>query len=104
MATDHLIRLDATPRQRPRRDGESLLYDGAAVAKFRHNGNDEAARNPVSTYREIQVKHKEGKRGKEGHYEVLLAMSSFMSLSVPEAEKPRLDELVAALEQTRAQG
>jgi len=80
-------------------NGESLLYDGATVAKFRHDGKDEAARNPVSTYRQIDVKHKEGKRGKEGRYEVLLAMSSFMSLSIPEAEKPRLDELVAALEQ-----
>lgn len=82
-------------------NGESLLYDGATVAKFRHDGKDEAARNPVSTYRQVQVKHKEGKRGKEGHYEVLLAMSSFMSLSVPEAEKARLDELVSALEQTK---
>ena len=83
-------------------NGESLLYDGATVAKFRHDGKDEAARNPVSTYRQIDVKHKEGKRGKEGRYEVLLAMSSFMSLSIPEAEKPRLDELVAALEQGQA--
>lgn len=82
-------------------NGESLLYDGATVAKFRHDGKDEAARNPVSTYRQVQVKHKEGKRGKEGHYEVLLAMSSFMSLSVPESEKTRLDELVSALEQGR---
>ena len=78
-------------------NGESLLYDGATVAKFRHDGKDEAARNPVSTYRQIQVKRKEGKRGKEGYYEVLLAMSSFMSLSVPEAEKAHLDELIAAL-------
>ena len=31
-------------------------------------------------------------------------MSSFMSLSVPEAEKPRLDELVAVLEQGAGQG
>lgn len=85
-------------------NGESLLYDGATVAKFRHDGKDEAARNPVSTYRQVQVKHKEGKRGKEGRYEVLLAMSSFMSLSIPEAEKARLDELVAALEHGPSQG
>lgn len=83
-------------------NGESLLFDGATVTKFRHFGKDEAARNPASTYREVQVKHKPGKRGREGSYEVLLAMSSFMSLSVAEADKPRLDELVAALEATRA--
>ena len=84
-------------------NGESLLFDGATVTKFRHFGKDEAARNPVSTYREVQVKHKAGKRGKEGTYEVLLAMSSFMSLSVPESAKATLDELVSALEASRAE-
>lgn len=83
-------------------NGESLLFDGATVTKFRHHGKDEAARNPVSTYREVQVKHKPGKRGKEGKYDVLLAMSSFMALSVPESAKSTLDELVAALEATRS--
>ncbi|MBM7520379.1 hypothetical protein [Nocardioides nitrophenolicus] len=79
-------------------NGESLVFDGATLAKFRHNGLDEAARNPVSTYREVQVKHKPGKRGKEGRYDVLVAMSSFLSLSIAEDAKPLLDELVAALE------
>jgi hypothetical protein len=86
----------------PGLNGESLVYDGATVTKFRHHGKDEAARNPVSTYREVQVKHKEGKRGKDGRYDVLLAMSSFMALSVPESGKPALDELIAALDATRA--
>jgi hypothetical protein len=79
-------------------NGERLLYDGATVAKFRHNGMDEAARNPVSTYREVRVTHRPAKRGRPGHYEVLLAMASFMSLTVEESEKPRLDAFVAALE------
>ena len=83
-------------------NGESLLFDGATVSKFRHHGRDEAARNPVSTYREVQVKHKPGKRGQEGKYDVLLAMSSFMSLSIPESAKSSLDELVAALEASRS--
>jgi len=83
-------------------NGESIVFDGATVAKFRHNGVDEAARNPVSTYRELQVKHKAGKRGQEGRYEVLLAMSSFMSLTVPESQKPSLDELTAALKAARS--
>jgi hypothetical protein len=82
-------------------NGESLLFDGATLAKFRHHGKDEAARNPVSTYREVQLTHKPGKRGKEGRYDVLVAMSSFMSLSVPESARAGLDELVAALEATR---
>ena len=79
-------------------NGESLLYDGATVTKFRHNGNDEAARNPASTYREAQVKHKQGKRGKPDTYEVLLAMSSFMSLTIDATHKRQLDELETALE------
>lgn len=82
-------------------NGESLVFDGATVAKFRHNGNDEASRNPISTYRELQVTHKPGKRGKEGRYDVLLAMSSFMSLSVPESGLASIEELRTALEATR---
>lgn len=79
-------------------NGESLLLADGSLTKFRHNGLDEAARNPVSTYREVQVRHKPGKRGKEGRYDVLVAMSSLMSLSVPESAKADLDALVAALE------
>lgn len=83
-------------------NGESIVFDGATVAKFRHNGLDEAARNPVSTYREVQVKHKPGKRGKEGRYDVMVVLASFLSISVPEDAKDTLDELVAALEATGA--
>ncbi|GAA1958905.1 hypothetical protein [Agromyces allii] len=79
-------------------NGERLLFDGASVAKFRHNGLEEVARNPVSTYRSIQVKHRPGKRGRPDTYEVLLAMASFMSLTVDDEQKPRLDDLVAALD------
>lgn len=83
-------------------NGERLLYDGASVAKFRHDGLQEVTRNPVSTYRSIQVKHRAGKRGKPDTYEVLLAMSSFMSLTVDDEHKPQLDELVEALEGSAA--
>lgn len=82
-------------------NGESLLLADGSLTKFRHNGLDETARNPVSTYREVQVKHKPGKRGKEGRYDLLVAMSSIMSISVPESAKSSIDDLVAALEETR---
>lgn len=79
--------------------GESLLFDGASVAKFRHDGKEEAARNPASTYREVRVKAKKRKkRDVEQRYDVLLACSSIFSLTIPESEKPKLDELVAELE------
>lgn len=83
-------------------NGGSLVFDGATLAKFRHHGLDEAASNPVSTFREVQVKHKPGKRGKEGRYDVMVAMASFMALSIAEDAKAQLDELVAALEAARA--
>ncbi|WP_353815623.1 hypothetical protein [Agromyces sp. SYSU T00266] len=83
-------------------NGERLLYDGASVAKFRHNGMQEAARNPVSTYRELRVTHRPGRRGKPDTYEVLLAMSSFMSLTIDASQKPQLDALAAALERSTA--
>ncbi|GAA2028014.1 hypothetical protein GCM10009819_09400 [Agromyces tropicus] len=82
-------------------NGDRLLFDGASVAKFRHNGMQEAARNPVSTYREIRVTHRPGRRGKPDTYEVLLAMSSFMSLTIDQSQKSQLDALVAALGRSR---
>jgi hypothetical protein len=85
------------------RNGESIVYDGTYVSKFRHHGKDEAAKNPASTYRQCSVKPKKRKGDAEQEYEVLLAMSSFMSLTVGEADKPQLDALVAALE-ARAAG
>lgn len=80
-------------------NGESLVYDGATVAKFRQFGKDEAARNPVSTYRQCDVSpQKRKKKHTEQLYDVLLACASFMSLTVTESNKPKLDELIAALE------
>ncbi|MFF2272986.1 hypothetical protein ACFVTX_11970 [Agromyces sp. NPDC058136] len=78
-------------------NGERLLFDGASVAKFRHDGLQEVARNPVSTYRSIDVRLRPGKRGRPDTYEVLLAMASFMSLTVGVDQKPQLDEFVAAI-------
>ncbi|WP_400999425.1 hypothetical protein [Agromyces sp. GXQ0307] len=83
-------------------NGERLLFDGATVAKFRHNGLQEAARNPVSTYRDLRVTHRPGRRGKPDTYEVLLAMSSFMSLTIDASQKPQLDALAEALERSKA--
>jgi hypothetical protein len=78
--------------------GESILFDGASVAKFRHNGMEEVARNPASTYREVRVKAKKAKRDQEQRYDVLLACASIFSLTITESEKPKLDELVQLLE------
>jgi hypothetical protein len=80
-------------------NGESILFDGASVAKFRHNGMEEVARNPVSTYREVRVKPKKmKKRDVEQRYDVLLACATIFSLTIPESEKPKLEELVSQLE------
>ena len=80
--------------------GESILFDGASVSKFRHNGMEEVARNPLSTFREVRVKPKKRKkRDVEQRYDVLLACSTIFSLTIPESEKPKLDELVMQLEQ-----
>lgn len=79
-------------------NGESIVFDGATVAKFRHHGKDEAARNPVSTFRECTIKEKTsllGKPKKPPQFDVLLAMSSFMSLTVDEAGKSAVEALVA---------
>ncbi len=85
--------------------GESLLFDGASVAKFRHDGKEETARNPASTFREVRVSSKKPKRkerGKEQRYDVLLACSTIFSLTIPESEKPKFDELVVELERIAA--
>jgi hypothetical protein len=78
-------------------NGESIVFDGAYVSKFRHDGKDEAAKNPASTFRECKVKPKKRKGDAEQKYEVLLAMSSFMSLTIGESAKAQLDDLVARL-------
>ncbi len=79
--------------------GDSIVFDGASVAKFRHNGMEEVGRNPVSTFREVRVKPKKRKkRDVEQRYEVLLACSTIFSLTILESEKPHLDELIIQLE------
>jgi hypothetical protein len=84
-------------------NGESLQFDGEEVRKFRHDGKEESAVNPVSTYRETRVKAKT-KPGAQPTYEVLVACATIFALTAPESEKPSLDELVAALEATRPSG
>lgn len=85
--------------------GESILFDGASVAKFRHDGKEESARNPASTFREARVKAKKMKKkqsGQEQRYDVLLACSTIFSLTIPESEKTKLEELVTHLERLAA--
>ena len=82
--------------------GESLLFDGASVTKFRHDGKEESARNPASTYREARIKEKKAKRGKPHRYDVLLACATIFSLTILESEKPKFDELVRELEKIAA--
>ncbi len=85
--------------------GESLLFDGASVAKFRHDGKEESARNPASTFREVRVspkKQKKKERDQEQRYDVLLACSTIFSLTILASEKPKLDELVVELERIAA--
>jgi hypothetical protein len=83
-------------------DGESILFDGATVAKFKHSGKEETARNPASTYREVRVKARKRKGDGPQQYDVLLAMGSIMALRVDEDGKAALERLVAALEAARA--
>lgn len=87
------------------RNGESIVFDGTFVSKFRHDGKDEAAKNPASTYRQCDVKAKKRKKrdaDAEQEYDVMLAMASFMSLTIGEADRPQLEALVAALEAARS--
>ena len=86
-------------------NGESIVFDGTTIAKFKHHGKQETARNPVSTYRETSVKQATklfGKPKVPAEYEVLLACSSIMSLTVPEEGKADLDAFIAALDATRS--
>ena len=83
--------------------GESILFDGASLAKFRHDGKEESARNPASTFREARVSPKKRKkRDPEQRYDVLLACATIFSLTIPESEKAKVDELVVELEKLAA--
>ena len=88
-------------------DGESIVYDGATVTKFKHHGKLETARNPVSTYREVRIKERTSLFGKPRdprEFEVLLAMSSIMSLTVDEAGRSEIERLAAVLDEQRSGG
>ncbi|MCE4027554.1 MULTISPECIES: hypothetical protein [unclassified Microbacterium] len=88
-------------------DGESIVYDGATVTKFKHQGKLETARNPASTYREIRIKERTSLFGKPRdprEFEVLLAMSSIMSLTVDEAGRSEIERLAAVLDEQRSGG
>lgn len=83
-------------------NGESIVFDGATVAKFRHDGKHESARNTVDTYREAQLKHKKPRFGGAERYEGLLAMGTIFALSFPPEAKPEWDALIAAIEAANA--
>ncbi|MFN8025758.1 MAG: hypothetical protein U0W40_05175 [Acidimicrobiia bacterium] len=83
-------------------NGESIIFDGNFVIKMRHDGKQEITRNTIDTYRESQVKAKKLKKGHEQEYEALIACGAFFSLTVTEEQKPALDELIAALDATKA--
>ena len=85
-------------------NGESIVFDGSTVAKYRHDGMQEAASNLARTYRETRIKaRKRKKKHPEQMYDVLLACSTIFSLTIPESEKPKLDELVSELERVAAE-
>ena len=82
-------------------DGESIVHDGATVAKFKHHGKQETARNPVSTFRELRISQKKSLLGKvkdPDRYDALLAMSSLMTLNVDAEGKAALEALAAELQ------
>lgn len=79
-------------------NGESITLDGPYISKFRHHGKDEAAKNLATTFRSATVKPKKRKRDAEQQYDVMIACSSFMSLTVPETQRATLDELIGELE------
>lgn len=81
-------------------NGESLILDGGFLIKMRHFGKQEAARNPISTFREYQLKVKE-KQGVR-RYELLIACQAFFSLTFLEDSKPAFDELITALQAQQA--
>jgi hypothetical protein len=83
-------------------DGESIVFDGNFVMKYRHEGKEESARNPASTYRQCDVKAKKVKKGRGPEFQVLLACSTIFTLTIPESERPKVDELVAELERLAA--
>jgi len=80
--------------------GESLTYDGEVVAKWRHHGKEESARNPVSTFRDGRVERRTNWRGKPVEpavYDVTIACSTIFVLAVDDANRAAAEELVAAL-------
>lgn len=82
-------------------DGESIVFDGATVAKFKHHGKQETARNPASTFRELRVSQKKTLLGKvkdPDRYDALLAMGSIMTLSVDAEGRAALEALAAELQ------
>ena len=86
-------------------DGESLVFDGTSIAKYRHFGKQEAARNLARTFRDAQVTpRKRKKKDPEQRYDVLLACGAFFSLTITEAQLPEVEQLVAALRAASAAG
>jgi len=79
-------------------NGESISLDGLYILKFRHHGKDQAARNLAHTFRGATVTAKKRQRNTPQKYDVMIACSSFMSLTILETERPALDALIHELE------
>lgn len=79
-------------------NGESLVYDGATVTKFKHHGKEESGRNPVSTFREVRITPRKRRGDAEQEHDVLLAMSAIFSLRIPDSELPELERMVQLLQ------
>ena len=87
--------------------GPYVVFDGEFLEKLPAR-NGSSNRRHVSEFREVRLEHKPAKRKllggqSEEHWQALIHCGAFFSLWVTADEKPRLDELTAALE-ARASG
>lgn len=86
------------------KNGESLVLNDGVIAKWRHNGMQEVARNLASTYRQTDIAPMtKGVFSKKptGELMVTIACGAIFGLVIDEATRPALDVLVAALEEQR---
>jgi hypothetical protein len=85
--------------------GAYVVFDGEFIEKLPAQGSSN--RQHVSRFKEVLVNHKPAKKKlfggqTEEHWDVLIKCGTMYGLWVAPAEKPKLDELIAALEATRA--
>jgi hypothetical protein len=86
-------------------DGESIVLDGNWIEKLRI-GNSRA-RNPISSYKETQVKDFTRRKKvffgeKEELIQITVVCQNFMSLIVPAERRADVEGFVAALDEAKA--